>query len=537
MKHILILGAGFMQKPAFEAARELGCFITAADGNPNACCAALADRFEPIDLKDTEKLLALAYSMRAGAGIDGVFTAGTDFSAAVARIAQELRLPGHSYEAALDACDKIRMRSRFAAAGVPSPRFFCADASFLNSGAEQLLAASGFDSDSFPLVVKPADNMGARGCRMVCSADDLLPALKDAVGYSRTQRAVIEEYMDGREFSIDALVYNGKITITGFADRHIFYPPYFIEMGHTMPTDIDPETYNALAETFRAGVRALGLTCGAAKGDVKLTKNGPMIGEIAARLSGGYMSGWTYPLASGVPLTALALRIALGLELPAELSGTSLPCEKYSAERAWVSVPGKVLSVHGLEAAAAVPSVREVFPRSNPGDAVCFPRSNVEKCGNVIACAETRHDAVLAAEKACALILLRLAPDNPSTDAFLRAPLSEHFPPPAFRLPESDAENFSSWLKSAESAGTRLSASVPPEKQIPPMLFAAASSLRDWNGRTMRQTLEQFSSFFPESGCGAFPAAAFWKALVRGGIQGILYIADTISARGGSLNI
>ena len=54
----------------------------------------------------------------------------------------------------------------------------------------------------------------------------------------------MEEYMEGPEFSIDALVYDGTMTITGFADRHIFFPPYFIEMGHTMPTRISKDKYN-----------------------------------------------------------------------------------------------------------------------------------------------------------------------------------------------------------------------------------------------------------------------------------------------------
>ena len=127
----------------------------------------------------------------------------------------------------------------------------------------------------YPLVVKPVDNMGARGCRLIRKETELLPALKDAVKYSRSGRAILEEYIDGPEFSIDSLIFDGELTITGFADRHIYYPPYFIETGHTMPTSVNPENWNRLAKTFFDGIKSLGLTHGACKADIKLSKNGP----------------------------------------------------------------------------------------------------------------------------------------------------------------------------------------------------------------------------------------------------------------------
>ena len=315
MRTILILGAGLMQKPAIEAASRLGYKVAVADGNPNAVCVPLADTFEPVDLKDRDALLSFARKLdspddKNSGNLAGVFTAGTDFSASVSYVAENMNLPGHSFEAALNASDKVRMRSCFATAGVPSPRFFNVTVDVAEKNADDIMQEAGFTA--FPLVVKPVDNMGGRGCRMVRSKEELSEAVKIAVQFSRTRRAILEEYMPGREFSIDALVFDGEVTITGFADRHIYYPPYFIEMGHTMPTVINEKEWCDLAETFRDGIKALGLTHGAAKADIKLTPSGPMIGEIAARLSGGYMSGWTFPYASGMNLTEQALLLALG---------------------------------------------------------------------------------------------------------------------------------------------------------------------------------------------------------------------------------
>jgi biotin carboxylase len=264
--------------------------------------------------------------------------------------------------------------------------------------------------------------MGGRGCRRVDSIDEYSDAVKDALRFSRSGRAIVEEFMDGPEFSVDAIVYHGEITICGLADRHIFFPPYFIEMGHTMPTVFPAEQQKALLETFCAGVRALGLAgpgnIGAAKGDIKLTAKGPMIGEIAARLSGGYMSGWTYPYSSGVEPVRAAILAAMGRK-PENLA----PLKNWtSAERAFISIPGTVKAITGLETARNVPHVLDVFLRAAEGGKVTFPENNVSKCGNIISAAPDRASAVEAAEAAARSILIRLDPTDPETACFLDAP-------------------------------------------------------------------------------------------------------------------
>ena len=110
-KYVMILGAGLMQRPAIEAAHELGYKVFLVDANPKAICVPLADIFSPIDLKDREGLLASAKNFPHK--ICAVFTAGTDFSASVAFVAENLKLPSHSFKSALNASDKILMRTCF----------------------------------------------------------------------------------------------------------------------------------------------------------------------------------------------------------------------------------------------------------------------------------------------------------------------------------------------------------------------------------------------------------------------------------------
>ncbi|MDR1072496.1 MAG: ATP-grasp domain-containing protein [Treponema sp.] len=536
-KQLIILGAGVMQGPAIRAAKNLGLEAIAVDGAPNAPCVNEADRFERIDLKDKEGVEALARSLQPHGRLAGIMTAGTDFSVSVAWVAERLGLPGLSYETALNASDKGRMRSCFQRDGVPSPAFTTLSAA----------SAVGWNAPfPFPAVVKPVDNMGARGCRRVDTAEDLHKAICDALPFSRSNKVIIEEYMEGPEFSVDAIVCQGEIIIAGLADRHIVFPPYFIEMGHTMPTDIDTETAGNLLSVFKAGVRSLGIANGAAKGDIKLTPKGPMIGEIAARLSGGYMSGWTYPYASGVEVTRAAIGVAIG-ENPSAVAASLTPSRNWtSAERAFISIPGVVRSVVGCDAAKAVPYVRDLFLRVKPGDAVRFPVNNVSKAGNVIAAAPTRAEAVRAAETAARSLLVRLETPNEDTASFLengQAPGA--FPPSAYAIPpemqnlleklpagiEKNMDRFYNKSILERNAGQSLSIIPFPEFET--------AEYADWLGRNAQASLEAVRTLAGLSlpvrrrACsGMALGRGFWKALIRGGYQGAVYLIDSLLSRG-----
>jgi biotin carboxylase len=536
-ERIIILGAGVMQGPAIRIAKELGLYTVVADGSSTAPCIPMADQFERIDLKDKEGIEALARSLQNNGGLGGIMTAGTDFSATVAWAAGKLRLPGIPYEAALNASDKIRMRACFKKAGLPSPEFFSITRSELQRE----------PSLPFPMVVKPADNMGGRGCRRVDTIEEYRDAVDEAIRFSCSGRAIAEAFMDGPEFSVDAIVYRGEITICGLAGRHIFFPPYFVEMGHTMPAAVATEQQKALLDTFCGGVRALGLACGesvgAAKGDIKLTTSGPMIGEIAARLSGGYMSGWTYPYSSGAEPIRAAILGAIGRK-----PDCLVPLKAWtSAERAFISIPGTVKSVLGTDTARSRPFVKDLFLRIAEGDRVNFPRNNVSKCGNIISAAPDRASAVEAAESAARSILIRLDPLDEETGEFLFSKgtdtlMGTDFPPDAYPLgPE---------LKAALA--------VLPDTEIPkgtdtfsrsqltiiPFPDFQASGLKDYAGRGVAESLKavreltglplaEFHAETLESSDNnrkIFLGRPFWSALARGGYQGAVYYIDRLTS-------
>jgi isopentenyl diphosphate isomerase/L-lactate dehydrogenase-like FMN-dependent dehydrogenase/biotin carboxylase len=396
----MIIGGGILQLPVIHTAKKMGFQVIVTDYNADAIGMKEADVPIVMSTRDIEGSVRVAKAQNELAAISAVLTVGTDASMAVAAVANALNLPGIKFEDAEAATNKIKMRMRFKEHGVPSPNFLpvwsLADA----KKAGKIL--------KFPVVIKPSDNMGARGVMRIDNLNQLADAFKFSKGASPSGELIMEEFMDGPELSIDAIIYNEEITITGIADRIIEYPPYFIETGHNMPSSLSQETQEAACDIMKLGIRALGIDIGAAKGDIKITKDGPMIGELAARLSGGFMSAYTYPLSSGVDLMKAAIEVALGQE-PGNLEPVF---NQFCIERAIITKNGIVKKITGLEEALKIPGIKEIFLNVKPGDKVIQPRSNVEKAGHIIAIGKTLDEAVASVEKCRSVLNFELIEES-----------------------------------------------------------------------------------------------------------------------------
>jgi len=472
-----------MQLPAIEFAHRKGLEVLCFDGNPHAPARLLADRFEVCDIKDLDRCLERARAHRDAHRLDGVLTVGTDFSTTVAWIAGHLGLPGTPYEAALLAKDKGLMRARFDERGISSPRYRVF--SSLPSQTPELDFA-------FPVVVKPTDSMGARGVRLVHRAEDLLGALAEAFRYAVAGRSIVEEYIDGPEFSVDAIVRDGQLVRCGLADRTIVFPPAFVEIGHTFPSQAAPEVQEAVWREFERGVRALGLSWGAAKGDIKYSSTrGAVIGEIASRLSGGYMSGWTYPLTSGRFPVLWALETALGEPLSSQPPETKRPV----VERAWIGIPGRLQGLRRVDEARGLPGVQELFLAVEAGRDTVFPRNNVEKLGNLIVTGATPQEAEENARRARNLVAFDYEAPRPETSAFLTGQGPEPW-----------------WFPQARGL---------PEAAAGPWLDRARTG--DWYD-LYGNTLADLVALLEEEGLDPTSRPPrFWTALLVGGLPGARY--------------
>lgn len=407
-KILMIIGAGILQAPAIKIAKEMGLLTMVTDLNKNAYGMRFADFPTIMSTRDVDGTVRVAKEFSKTRRIDGVITVGTDASLTVSAVQHALDLPGNRIEVAEATTNKIKMRKRLRENNIPEPDFFpCWSYDDVINATRQL---------GFPFVIKPADNMGARGVMKIDRPEVIGFAYERAKNASPRGEIIVEGFMDGPELSIDALVWDGEIYVTGVADRIIEFPPYFVETGHIMPTNLPEDKVNEGLEVFKKGIRALGIEIGAAKGDIKLTSEGAKVGEIASRLSGGFMSAYTYPYSTGVNLIQAVINVAMG-NPPGDLK------EKYkkvSVERAIIPGTGVVKSIEGIEEALSIRGLKNIFVTCNKGDTVHIPTSNVEKCGNVISVGETREEALNSANLGVNTVRILLGTEGELNEGLIR---------------------------------------------------------------------------------------------------------------------
>ena len=248
-------------------------------------------------------------------------------------------------------------------------------------------------------------------------------AFRHTKKYSSTGEMIIEEYIPGPELSIDALAWQGNFQVTGIADRIIAdesHKPFFIELGHNMPSAQPDEILQEAQAVMYKAMQALGIHTGAGKGDLKISPEGIKVGELAARLSGGFMSSHTYPLHSGINLLKAAVKIALGETLEdmnekeSQLSqltakeadqikvpGKAAP--RYVAiERSILCPPGKILKIGGIEKISTSKAIEYVYITRKQGELMPPVTSNIDKVGHIIAKAESLGQAEAAIKEAVA---------------------------------------------------------------------------------------------------------------------------------------
>lgn len=395
MRTLLVISGGVEAVPGIERAREMGLDVVVADGSPKAPGLALADHSLIVSTYDAEGVAQAATELARRVPIHGVISMAADVPRTVAAVAGALGLPGISAETARLASDKLLMKERLREAGVPIPWFAPVD-----SPADLLAAVS---ERGYPLVVKPVDSRGARGVMRITEDVDAAWAYRHAVAQSPTSRVMVEEYVAGPQVSTESVILGADAATPGFVDRNYehltTFAPWMIENGGQQPSALDAEDRAAVSETAVRAARALGIERGTAKGDLVMGPEGPVVIEMAARLSGGWMATDQIPLATGIDLVGAAIRLALGEAV--DVADVTPRFARGVAIRYFFPPPGHVVRIEGFDEATARPWVHRCSLSLGVGDVVPPVTDHTKRAGFVITTGETREEAV---ERACRVV-------------------------------------------------------------------------------------------------------------------------------------
>lgn len=321
MKTIAIIGASYLQRPLVEKAKEMGLRTICFAWPEGAVCKDICDTFYPVSITEKEEILRLCREEQ----IDGICTIASDVAApTVAYVAEQMGLTGNSYEASLRAHDKYAMRVALSEAGVECPKYLRVKGlederiSGLEDERIRGLEDEGMSELvlselSFPLIVKPTDRSGSLAVTKVEKNEELLPAVKKALEVSMAHEAMIEEYIEGREISVEMISCRGTHYALQITDKETTGAPHFVELAHRQPSDLPAAMQEHIFAITRRALDALGLTEGASHSEYKITDEGRIVVmEIGGRMGGDFIGSDLVRLSTGYDFVQGVIEVALG---------------------------------------------------------------------------------------------------------------------------------------------------------------------------------------------------------------------------------
>ncbi len=270
----VLVGGSRSQLGLLEQARALGHQVCVVDGAETAPLLADADigivrNFVEVD--------AVVDDLRARE-IEPVAVATMGSDQAVlptARLAERLGLPGLPVRTAEIVADKRKMRAAFQEAGVPAAAG--REVTSVEDAAEAFQVTG-------PAVLKPVDGSAQRGVTEVRSAAELPAAFERALAASRTGAVVLDQYLEGDEFTINGFLLDGEYFPMSITKRLLHPPPPLgVCIAHRYPSGLSPEREGELFRIARLASEAVGIETGPSYVQVRES----FVIEVGARLGGG----------------------------------------------------------------------------------------------------------------------------------------------------------------------------------------------------------------------------------------------------------
>ena len=304
MKTLAIIGASYLQRPLVEKAKEMGVYTLCFAWAEGAVCKDWVDEFYPISIVDKDEILKVCQEKQ----IDGICTIASDVAApTVAYVAEKMGLVGNSHQASVTANNKYAMRLAFMNAGVPCPKFLCVE-DCTDATIDEIK-----QSMRLPLIVKPADRSGSLGVTKVENLDTLKDAIENALACSFKKQAMVEEFVGGREISVEFISYQGKHYPLQITDKVTTGAPHFVELEHHQPSTLSAEMYAKIYDITENALNALGITNGASHSEYKITDDGKIyVIEIGGRMGGDFIGSDLVKLSTGYDFVKGVIEVSLG---------------------------------------------------------------------------------------------------------------------------------------------------------------------------------------------------------------------------------
>jgi biotin carboxylase len=332
-KQLMIIGAGKFQLPGIKKALELGLEVIATDGNPDAPGLKVATRSEVLDVKDIKGHLKLAKSLK----LNGVLSISAEPPLrTVAAVAKEKKLTTTSLKAIEIGLNKGLQRRLFLKNKLSQPRFALA-----KNYKEALKAVSAI---GFPSVIKPVDNAGSRGVYVLENKSELRLATKQAFSFSKTKEIIIEEFIEGTECTVDGITIGGKHHILAISDKYKPESKFRVATQLCYPARFPQAVITEIEKMMKKAYSAMGIDNAPTHSEVIVSKNKPVIVEVACRGGGFYIFTHAVEATSGIDVLSLWIKTCLG-----ESVKVGKPLKRGVVLKWLAPSPGKLRAINGVD--------------------------------------------------------------------------------------------------------------------------------------------------------------------------------------------
>src|SRR5574344_957339 len=295
---LAIIGGSYLQLPLVQKAKTMNIETHCFAWQDGAVCQNYADFFYPISVIEKETILQICKDIH----IDGIITIASDVAAlTVNYISEKLNLVGNSDQYSLLMTNKYKMRQCFRENNIPIPQFKIVTKQIVDDIALP-----------YPVIVKPTDRSGSRGVQKVNDKKELSPAINRAIAESFAQEAIVEEFVEGREISVETISWQGEHYILAITDKITTGAPYFVELEHHQPSSLPEYIQKEVKGIVLQALNAIHVQFGASHSELKITPNGKIyVIEIGARMGGDFIGSDLVKLSTGYDFLKGVIEIAL----------------------------------------------------------------------------------------------------------------------------------------------------------------------------------------------------------------------------------
>lgn len=390
-KHILVIGGfSIMHKRLKKLGAKITLINVSAEikSNENETYHRVIGIPKNMNIKEWIEIAAFFHHIEP---FDGIACFHEMDQEKAAYIAQELQLFYLEPNVIERTRNKIIMRSILREYGVDKTKN-----AIVNSPEE---IASFGEKHGYPIIIKPVDGWGSIGVAKIQNAEEL----EHALGWYQTSDfgsgMIVEEYLMGKEFSVEAFSENGIHKIMCITEK-FKEKQHFVEIGHRLPyTGLYSEYERSIHDFVQHALTSIGMTHGPSHTEIIFTIDGPKIVETHTRLGGDYIPE-LINMVSDVDLLDLWAKQAMGESIMNEIPQT--PDMKKSAA-IWYGTPssvGLVKEVLGEEEAKSQAGVSRVEILQKQGTQITGMKDSFSRSACVLATGENTDVALLHAQYA-----------------------------------------------------------------------------------------------------------------------------------------